>query len=317
MSSSSSSSSSSISLSKGVFTNLTLSCNAECGCRHDEFQPVCSDDRVTYLNPCHAGCQLPPGKFDNDDPVITAPHFSNCTCTSSGIAYPGTCVSVPLPDSSLPSFLPCAALVGYLLVFLVSMLAFFLTRMTIINVCIRAAGDDKRGLALGLRSFLGNIMGNFTSSVLFGVIIDDSCVLWRKEMESLGRDAAAAAATAGWGMGGGVDCVLAPMEAGDDGDCLVYASTRIHFLTHGFAGILDLIGVGFFFLAYFLARNQPWAAKQQTVNHSATSSATATTATTTNSAISPPATAVASAATSIAKDSIDSNGMNSNNEEKA
>ena len=164
----------------------------------------------------------------------------------------------------MPSFLPCAHLVGYIIVFLVAMLAFFLTRMTIINVCIRAAGEDKRGLALGLRSFLGNIMGNLASSVLFGVIIDDSCVLWR---EDLGELRGAATSTV---VNGEIDCPTAVVSSyggggKGGGDCLVYASTRFHFLTHGFAGILDLAGVGFFFLAYFLARNQPWAAAQ-TVN---------------------------------------------------
>jgi len=127
-------------------------------------------------------------------------------------------------------------------------------------------------------------MGNFTSSVLFGVIIDDSCVLWREEMSTLGREAAVAAAAAAAASSravaaGDVDCVLTPPEEGGKGggDCLVYASARFHFLTHGFAGILDLVGVGFFFLAYFLARNQPWAAKQTNVKDAEDSPTVATT----------------------------------------
>ena len=69
---------------------------------------------------------------------------------------------------------------------------------------------------------------------------------------------------------GDSDCVVPGGGRGGGGDCLIYDPTRFHFLTHGFAGILDLIGVGFFFLAYFLARKQPWAADQGAIKNSST-----------------------------------------------
>jgi sodium-independent organic anion transporter len=233
------------SLSKGSLGNLSSACNDHCDC-DPVFDPVCGSNGFSYLNPCHAGCTQMKKTLNGN------PFFSNCSCImsdNSTAAY-GACGTRSEPASNSPSFLPCLSLVSYMIVFLLSMLAFFLTRMTIINVCIRAAGDAQKGLALGLRSFLGNIMGNIASSVLFGVIIDDACVLWRKDFESLQdtEDSCSSAESSLKGSGAG--------------DCLVYASGRFHYLTHGLAGSLDLIAVIFFFIAYFLARKKPWALKQ-------------------------------------------------------
>jgi len=36
--------------------NLTATCNANCHCLSDVFEPVCGADNVVYFSPCYAGC---------------------------------------------------------------------------------------------------------------------------------------------------------------------------------------------------------------------------------------------------------------------
>ena len=39
-----------------INSNLTASCNADCGCRDMPYDPVCGANSVLYFSPCHAGC---------------------------------------------------------------------------------------------------------------------------------------------------------------------------------------------------------------------------------------------------------------------
>ena len=36
--------------------NLTETCNTECSCTTEIYEPVCDDD-INYFSPCHAGCK--------------------------------------------------------------------------------------------------------------------------------------------------------------------------------------------------------------------------------------------------------------------
>ena len=37
--------------------NSSLSCNSVCHCDYVRYMPVCGEDQMTYISPCHAGCK--------------------------------------------------------------------------------------------------------------------------------------------------------------------------------------------------------------------------------------------------------------------
>ncbi|XP_066297539.1 solute carrier organic anion transporter family member 3A1-like [Branchiostoma lanceolatum] len=60
---------------------LTSPCNADCGCRLDNYRPVCASDGITYFSGCHAGCHEShsfPGPGG-----IKLSNYSNCGCVTS------------------------------------------------------------------------------------------------------------------------------------------------------------------------------------------------------------------------------------------
>ena len=41
---------------RSLYGNLTGSCNLDCGCSRERYNPVCGADKTLYFSPCHAGC---------------------------------------------------------------------------------------------------------------------------------------------------------------------------------------------------------------------------------------------------------------------
>lgn len=74
--------------------NATNYCNTHCHCDYVQYSPVCGEDGVTYISPCHAGCT--DLSYYGDSGVIQG--LSNCSCVKSlggglfgGSATPGAC----------------------------------------------------------------------------------------------------------------------------------------------------------------------------------------------------------------------------------
>ncbi|BFZ11250.1 hypothetical protein BsWGS_14289 [Bradybaena similaris] len=141
-------------------------CVQDCNCDGGNFFPVCGEDGRNYFSPCHAGC------LSVDKSI-----FTNCSCLASPTtttAKGGLCV----PD--------CNKMIIYLGF---SFLEAFTTTMTVMPsfiVSVRSVKEVDKPLAIGFSAFASTLLGWFPGPVIFGNLIDTTCLLWKKTCTSVG-----------------------------------------------------------------------------------------------------------------------------------
>ncbi|KAL1236296.1 Solute carrier organic anion transporter family member 2A1 [Trichinella pseudospiralis] len=138
--------------------NFTNECNRHCNCPPNEpFNPVC-DGKWTYFSPCHAGCHFQTSNMT----------WLNCGCTvaSDTDVFDGLCKD------------DCQALPTYIAVMFVSFFIGNLFLMTTVTLVLRSVENPLRSLALSLGSFLTTLLGFSPSPILYGMVVDSSCIVW-------------------------------------------------------------------------------------------------------------------------------------------
>ncbi|XP_038051922.1 solute carrier organic anion transporter family member 4A1-like [Patiria miniata] len=150
---------------KGVF-DLASQCNSNCSC-DTSYNPVCGDNNIMYYSSCHAGCTE---KLDkNADGYQT---FSGCGCVSANEtdarngAVAGECS------------IDCGNLWGFIVVVFAMALFAFVAVVPTVTATIRCVSHTQRAFALGVQSLLYRALGTVPGPIIFGSIIDQSCILW-------------------------------------------------------------------------------------------------------------------------------------------
>ncbi|XP_033726663.1 uncharacterized protein LOC117316235 [Pecten maximus] len=139
--------------------NHSTICSYNCGCKEDDFFPICGSNGINYHSPCYAGCAFPLGKGGN---------FANCTCIPNGRASAGLCES------------DCGMLYPFAIV---SFVAGFIVALTIspsIIAKIRCVEDRDKSTSIGLSSFFSSLLGFLPSPIIFGKVVDSTCLIWQK-----------------------------------------------------------------------------------------------------------------------------------------
>ncbi|XP_067667494.1 solute carrier organic anion transporter family member 2A1-like [Haliotis asinina] len=126
-----------------------------CPCNDLQYFPICGSDGRNYYSPCHAGCS-----------IHEKGTYMNCTCIPGGEATPGSC------EYDCPLAYPYFIAVG--LSFLLSTIAI----MPKILSEIRCVTEDEKPLSVGAMTVLASLFGWLLSPLVFGRIIDSSCLIW-------------------------------------------------------------------------------------------------------------------------------------------
>ncbi|KAG1688583.1 Solute carrier organic anion transporter family member 3A1 [Nymphon striatum] len=241
--------------------NLTADCNMGCRCTQELIEPVCGRNGLTYFSPCHAGCTAEPGSYPHvshlsdlmpfkyfqalmlDDSeslvmpsfqkkTVFAPqntfdftaNFSNCACipenatvqevTAVPVARNGVCPNV------------CEAILPFMVLLFVMTLVVSLTQMPLLMIMLRSVDQDERSFALGMQFVIFRVFAYIPAPILFGNVIDSTCILWKAHCGQLG------------------------------GLCLVYNIEQFRHKYVGISSVLKVISGLLFLLDWYLIRRR-------------------------------------------------------------
>ncbi|XP_064548833.1 solute carrier organic anion transporter family member 4A1 isoform X2 [Drosophila montana] len=154
---------------------LEASCNANCGCSRSNYDPICGADGVMYYSPCFAGC-------GNEQQLDTLKNYSNCSCIGRWDAeHPGAL----LPEATnVMCESKCQNLPYFVALCFVLMLFTFLATMPALSATLRCVQDEQRSFALGLQWIKVRLLGTIPAPLIFGALIDESCVLWHESCDA-------------------------------------------------------------------------------------------------------------------------------------
>ncbi|XP_023288345.1 solute carrier organic anion transporter family member 2A1-like [Orussus abietinus] len=181
-------------------------CNRHCHCDYVTYNPVCSENGRTFISACHAGCRNM-SIMDNGTKVYT-----NCSCVdpiSSHVLaltsnFSGTMGDV-LPEGLGPEVLPEVGLGSgiatpgacpvdcvhkfYVFLAVVCLLKFSgaTGRASNFLVSVRCVDEKDKTVAMGFGLTIMSLFAFIPSPILFGMILDKTCLVWGKTCTGTGN----------------------------------------------------------------------------------------------------------------------------------
>ncbi|BFZ21241.1 hypothetical protein BsWGS_24280 [Bradybaena similaris] len=141
-------------------------CLQGCHCDDKNYFPICGSDGHSYFSPCHAGC-------------VSVNHevFSNCSCLAANTTRTATGGLCPQDCDNVYPYL-----------FINFLVAFFstVTIMPSFVVIIRSVQEVTKPLAIGLNAFTSTLVGWFPGPIIYGILVDTTCLLWKTTCSSVG-----------------------------------------------------------------------------------------------------------------------------------
>ncbi|XP_039249918.2 solute carrier organic anion transporter family member 2A1-like [Styela clava] len=158
---------------KQFAVNSYSQCNSDCYCTNGTFSPICGSDGITYLTPCHAGCQNTfsevPGQIQN---------YTECSCV-----HPTT--NGNINDTAHWSFpqrcerSKCADLVLVILVLkAAASLAGGVGATPGYIFLMRSVSQADKAFGIGIAFMVTRILAWIPGPMIYGKAIDSTCLYW-------------------------------------------------------------------------------------------------------------------------------------------
>lgn len=180
----------------------------------NDVQPVCGANGLTYFSPCHAGCTSLGANSDN---------YTNCACKSelhlankvlifneivfvilgvlNTMQQPSPLVSqgasggdlgsnngyaevtmIPVATAG-PCYKHCQMILPFMVLLFFMTLLVAVTQMPVLMVVLRSVAEEEKAFALGIQFVIFRLFGYIPSPILFGNVIDSTCLLWKSTCE--------------------------------------------------------------------------------------------------------------------------------------
>ncbi|XP_035167744.1 solute carrier organic anion transporter family member 1C1-like isoform X3 [Oxyura jamaicensis] len=148
--------------------SFMASCNADCSCEVDQWDPVCGDNGITYMTACFAGCKSSTGTGKN---MV----FHNCSCVEgqghglgNSSAVLGQCQRENC-TKAFPYFLALQTACAFILA---------LGGTPTYMIMFRSVSPDLKSFAVGIETLGGRVLGGLPAPIYFGALIDETCLKW-------------------------------------------------------------------------------------------------------------------------------------------
>ncbi|XP_016049017.2 solute carrier organic anion transporter family member 4C1 [Erinaceus europaeus] len=204
----------------GELGNLTAPCNADCNCLQSNYYPVCGGNGVQYFSPCYAGCKN--SILENQSKV-----YYNCSCIERKTELTPTEAGFNFEAKAGKCGTQCQYMPVFLGVFFFTIIFTFMSGTPITVSILRCVNQRQRSLALGMQFMLLRVLGTIPGPIIFGVMIDSSCVLWDVN------------------------------ECGVKGACWVYDNIKMAHMLVAISVVCKIITISFIGLAIFLYKPPP------------------------------------------------------------
>ncbi|KAL1424678.1 hypothetical protein MTO96_019968 [Rhipicephalus appendiculatus] len=161
---------------KLVFADLERSCNAHCNCSGVDYNPSCGSDNLTYYSPCIAGCA-------EVRRYKKTKLYTQCTCVNGPTLH----MTVDENNGTVYDYMakrdPCDADCGLVFIYaggiFISLFFTFLLVVPALTAMLRSLEEDIKSTGIGVNYVLMRIFGTIPGPIVFGHLIDRSCILWQ------------------------------------------------------------------------------------------------------------------------------------------
>jgi len=154
--------------------SLNSSCNSNCSCSRDNYNPICGTDDILYYSPCYAGC----GKTYGSG---TAEAYSNCSCIKTKnrghMTFEGELKEIMAIRKKCKS--TCNSIYGFTAMLFIFLIFTLMNSMPCLSATLRCTDEQHRTFALGAQMIIWRLLGSIPGPLVFGLVIDDACLLWQ------------------------------------------------------------------------------------------------------------------------------------------